>query len=705
MLDAYSPCPCGSGKKFKWCCQPIYARINHAWEQDANGQHEAALRILDEVIREHPGNPEAWGQKARLLYNRGRLEEAEETLGKAFAINPNYPYGLLLQAIFRFHEGEPAGALLLARRAAEVYDPEAHTHLAEAYLIIFESELKQNRPVAARAALRLATHYLPGDEETRQTFDNAFGPESRLPEAARREYSFLAPPPGTTGAARAAWDRALASVASPRLGDLVRLFEPLTKQAPEVPAAWFNLALSHAWLGDNRGALEALDRYLDLETDEGRAVTAATLAEVLRCGAGLEEECDYAEHRFSLQVRNPEPLGALLQEWGQAGRLLPLSTQQEGVFFALVLELTTAALITVGGPASDAARLGGYLAIVGPMVEFTSPRKEAFDRIRDEFRQRLALALGELQERRGPIQWQDVVAEALLFPLRKRDDNAERVLAHVQKYYEETWLHQPRRSLAGNAPVDAAAHPKLRKKLAGVVQFIQDCAHGGMIAGYDFDRLRRKLGLAGPEGAARQAAPTPDAAGAPAASLDIPAMGTAELAGLNAEGLSFEQLEQAYQAAQKLDAEELAAHFARALVSRPPQPERLDRFPWYSYLTQRALKEGNADAALELVNEGEKADCEHNEGRRRNDYELRRGQVHARRGEVEAAEDVFRRLIERVPSNLRFRGAAAEAMLSLKQGARALRFAEEGLAAARTANDRDSEQYLQELAAAARKQT
>lgn len=43
-------------------------------------------------------------------------------------------------------------------------------------------------------------------------------------------------------------------------------------------------------------------------------------------------------------------------------------------------------------------------------------------------------------------------------------------------------------------------------------------------------------------------------------------------------------------------------------------------------------------------------------------------------------------------------------MLSLKQGARALRFAEDGLTIARQRGDRDSEQYLQELAGAAKKQ-
>src|SRR5262249_42142044 len=103
-------------------------------------------------------------------------------------------------------------------------------------------------------------------------------------------------------------------------------------------------------------------------------------------------------------------------------------------------------------------------------------------------------------------------------------------------------------------------------------------------------------------------------------------------------------------------------------------------------------------------NEGEKGDCEHNEGRRRNDYELRRGQVHAKRGELDEAANVFERLIERSPTELRYRGSAAEAMLSARQPGKALQFAEGGLAKARQQNDRDSEQYFLELASAARKQ-
>src|SRR5579884_383701 len=345
-LDLYEPCTCGSGKKFKWCCHPIFFNINRAWEQEASGQHEAALRLMDQVVREHEGNPEAWGQKARLLYSQGKIEEAESALQKAFDLNPNYPAGLLLRAYIRFQEGEVRGALLLARRAAEAYHPDARPYLAEVYLLIFECEMRMNRPVAARAALRLSLRFSPGEEQVEKSFDGLFGPEGRLPAVARHDYTFK-----KTSVANAS-----GSLDSPRLSDLVRVFEPLTKQDSNDAAAWFNLGLAHAWLGDNAAALEALRRYIELEADENAAGEAAALMEVLRCGQGLEEESDYQEHTFAYQFRDPQPIVNLLQEWERGRRLVPLQTQQEGMFMALILELSTAGLITVSAPASDAGR-------------------------------------------------------------------------------------------------------------------------------------------------------------------------------------------------------------------------------------------------------------------------------------------------------------------------------------------------------------
>ncbi|MBI1914937.1 MAG: tetratricopeptide repeat protein [Planctomycetes bacterium] len=694
--DPYSPCPCGSGKKFKWCCQNIFVDIERAFQQDQEGQHETALRIMDEAIRKYPDNPEVWGRKAQLLFQQGRTDEGEEVLQKAFDLNPNYPWGLWMRAQLRAAEGEVLGALILARKAAEAYDPNAHDHLAPVYALIAEAEMNRHRPVAAHAALRILARLAPGDQKLRETMETAFGPKSQLPASARRFYELRRRPEGMAPERKQAWDRALSQVESPRLGSLAAAFDKLTRQSPDDATAWYNLGVVQAWLGENRKALDALDHYLEQEEDDARATEAAVLGEVLRCGEGLEDVADYHEFRVEFQVRDFEALAKLLQEWHDTGRMMVLPSEERSVVAAMLFEPLTATVITTVSAAPQEKKLAGYLVLIGNRLQVWGPRQEAFNRVRDELKTRTALGVVEGAVQTNHIAFTDVVAESLLYPMGPASQGGlQRVLEYAQGYFEETWLRHPLKSLASNPPVDAVRHRTLRKKLLGVIQFLQDCAAGGVIKDYDFDRLRRKLGL--------QEGPPP--ARTEAVAADVSAMSAGELSALSVEGLNDEQLEQAYQAAQKLDTLELSGRFARALVARPVSAgQAADRFPLYSFLVQKALSEGDLDQALNSVNEGERVDGEHNEGRRRNDYELRRAQVHVKRREPDLAHDVFTRLIERSPDNLRYRGTAAEGMLSLRQADRALRFAEEGLAVARQKNDRDSEQYLMELVDAAKRQ-
>src|SRR5947209_12128843 len=209
-LDLYAPCPCGSGKKFKWCCQPIHVEIDRAFEMDREGQHEAALKLMEQVIADNPANPEAFGRQAQLLYQNDRVEDAEAAITKALAVSPEYPFCHLLRGVFRQNEGEVQGALLLFRRAAELYHPEAHDYLGQIYSLIADTELRLNHHLAAHAALKIARRYLPSAENVRQMYEELFGPKSRLPAVVRRDYTFESPPAGTDPARRAAWDEALA---------------------------------------------------------------------------------------------------------------------------------------------------------------------------------------------------------------------------------------------------------------------------------------------------------------------------------------------------------------------------------------------------------------------------------------------------------------------------------------------------------------
>src|ERR1700730_4861941 len=213
--NPYSPCPCGSGQPFKWRCQPIHREIARVFQLDEEGQHAAAITLMDEVLRQHPGNPEAHGRKALLLFQNERAEEAEHALDEAFRINPDYAFGFFLKARFRLYEGEIAGGLILLRKAAELYSSEAHDILAMVLVEIFDCEMKLNHPLAAHAAGELALKHNPADANLRKGLADVFGSESsNLRKSAREKHEYKALPATTASERRTAWQQALATAAT-----------------------------------------------------------------------------------------------------------------------------------------------------------------------------------------------------------------------------------------------------------------------------------------------------------------------------------------------------------------------------------------------------------------------------------------------------------------------------------------------------------
>ncbi len=697
LNDPYSPCPCGSGKKFKWCCQPIHAQIAKVYAMDEEGQHEASLRAMDQLVAEHPTNPEAWGRKAQLLFQNERAEEAEQVIEKAFELFPTYPFGHFLKARFRLYEGKIAEALSHLRQSAEHYDPTAADILGQIYIEIFDCEMKLNHPIAARAAAEMAMRLDPANEDIRRGLGAIFGKDNpNLPEPARQLYAFKILPASAGPERRAAWDAALKTAGSGKLPDAVKAFEKLTQHSGAEPEAWYNLGLCQAWLGKNEAAVAALDQYVSAEAVEAQAAQAWALAEVLRFGQGMEDHADVVEHSYAFALADPRPFVALLGEYEKAGLLTGAQVnQEEGVLQAVILEAPPPAL-TPELEAKQSLKPGAYVALISNFVRMWHTNRESLERIFADVHQKLGEAVGESQIMRGPAKFLESISESLSIPRKpgSKEDAERRLGQGYERFFEEVWLHRPLKSLGGVPPIDASGHPILRKKLRGVLQFLRDC--GGLAkCTYDFDRLARKLGLL--EGSAQRLA----ADGTP--KLDVAAMSTAELAGLPLDTVSSADLDQAFQAAVKLDARELAGRFAATLVERPAYAERLDRFTLFQFLINQMLAEGQVDAALDHVNAGEADDCKNNEGRRRNEYELRRAQLHAKRGEFDDAERVYDGLIARVPTELNYRVNAAETMLSGKQSAKAQKYAKDGLSASLKANNRDLEGHFKELIEAAQR--
>ena len=654
------------------------------------------MKSIQQLVEQHPKSAPALGYQAELLYVNGRPDDADDALQKAFAIDPDFPLGHWLRGLIRKDEGETIGALIQFRKAAELYDPKSNGVLAEIHAAIFDIEMRLNHPVAARASLEKAVHCDPSAEQLRTTFDSLFSIESRLPECARKAYTFRPASPARS----AAWQATLPAKESTRLSEALAAFDKLTTEDHTDGAAWYNLGLVRAWMGDHPKAIVSLLCSIELDTDEASIAESGALIEVLRCGSGMEEQADYLENRIFFQLQHPEPLIALLGAWSESQRISGAESDKEaGTFSALVLEETPQLGLGVGAPV---AKLGCYLFIVSNIVRLWSPNKDAVNKVADEVMRKLGPAVTAPMHEVGHCNFSDITVEAMLFPTREASihEMAGKMGEQARNYFEEVWIQRPFKSLGGVSPVDAAAHPAYRKRLLGVVKFVEECfisssprvQNGNQIqivVMYDFSRLRRQLGLA---------AGDLQAIAEPGSNIDT--LPVAELAALDVDKLSDEQIDQAFRSALKLDARDLAGKFATHIVDRPTVA---DRYPYYNHLMQLAQAENDTAGVLTLLDRADKADAESNSGQRQNDISVKRGQVHATRGEVDKSYETFQSLLTRAPNDLKFYGPAIEAMLGQKKGLWALQFAEAGLAKARSQNNRDSEQYFMELASAAKK--
>jgi hypothetical protein len=417
----------------------------------------------------------------------------------------------------------------------------------------------------------------------------------------------------------------------------------------------------------------------------------------------MKDLSDYVQHTVSFRFSDGNAVSAILEDWQRSGRLIGVRVDEErGLLTGLVLEEVSQ---LIGAAAAPAAPLGSHLAVFSGVVSIWHVNTESLAKIANEVEQQLGARVVEKRASENTPNIGDLTIEAMLFPTygQSPQDLVERISARAAHYFEETWANRPLKSLENNTPTTAAKNPLFRRKVLGAIRFLEQCFLGNAprrktgdaseaMQVYDFDRLRKQLGLDQPAGAL------------PAPTLDLSGLSAKDLSSLDIADLSFGETEQAFRAAVKLEAREQALRFVQSLISRPTEPEKEDLFPFFKYLIDQAQTQANWDNALQYTIQGEQLDAERNQGRRRNDYELRRGQLLAKRGDAAKAAEAFDALINRAPNELKLRGSAAEAMLSLRQGAHARRFADAGLDEAKRAGNRDMEAYFQELVAAAKKQ-
>lgn len=277
--DAYAPCPCGSGKKLKFCCGEILPDLERA-QRLLDNQPDAAEQILRRLHEQHPEKDSVTSVLADLLQRSGRLDELRELLISHLRQHPDHPQSLLgLAELCLIEDGFEASRRIVHRafQLCARSHPQALAVLAQR---IARELMEAGCYIAVREHLAMSVRVAQG-ELRRQAMMmlGSFEGTPGIPYPFRSGYPLL-----TVDGAVATQEQDQRA----RKLCLLGCFEPaailysrLTEAEPQNGALWHNLGLCAAWDARPADAIPALRKAAELLDDRDLATEAEALAQLL----------------------------------------------------------------------------------------------------------------------------------------------------------------------------------------------------------------------------------------------------------------------------------------------------------------------------------------------------------------------------------------------------------------------------------------
>ena len=180
-VDPYAMCPCGSGKKLKFCCSDLVGEIEKIHRMIEGEQPRAALRHVEQTLATHPGRASLLDLKATLELSLGEIDAARETIAKFVATNPDSPTAHACQALLLAESGESRPAIEALQKALALVDREMPLRVYEALGAVGGALLEGGPHLGGAAHLCGCTPPLAPKEDSRArevlaALESLFGP-------------------------------------------------------------------------------------------------------------------------------------------------------------------------------------------------------------------------------------------------------------------------------------------------------------------------------------------------------------------------------------------------------------------------------------------------------------------------------------------------------------------------------------------------
>jgi len=535
------------------------------------------------------------------------------------------------------------------------------------------NHLMSQRPLAAWGSWQRAARLDPNSVAVREalaTLESA----TDLPLAARKTYRFRRP---RTESQRLQWNQVFGNARTTELEDAAAAFDHLVRLSGSDADARFNLALCQAWLGRDLDAIDNLAAVVELEAENRfeYAVEAWTLAEILRQGGGAETLAD--DLRFACTYSwNAADTPELLAHYPEIRRIPtpvdPICTERIPSEIELFewLEHPFPGILEAYAP-KVYPRVLATLYITPGSLRLSSPVGETLEIAEERLQRLLGDRLRPLDRVATPLPlpFKDADVWLLRFPEGLDPAGIQRALREgVETYYENQWIHRPRRALQGRSPLATAslAHHGdrvARAMLEAVVRIREQLGERRSLErnyqGYPFDRLRRRLGLE-----LNRAATVDD--------QDLSCASPWELEALRPEALDVHRLKEAFESAAGLRDDSLSIRFARPLAELEAFPPGLDPTSFLAPIVRQEMDRNQPDQAIAHIDRllsrvGEPA---------RSTLTTWKAEILARVRRPEEAATIYRAIVESSASAL-VALDAAETLLDRGYPAYARRFLEQ----------------------------
>lgn len=595
-LDAYSPCPGGTGKKIKFCCSDLLSELQKIDRMLEGEQYQACLNHVELMLKKTPDRACLLATRSLLLRATGQFEAAEQAVAEFLQRHPNNPVALADAAILAASRRDGREGMKLLQQALAATGDNMEIRVYVAMGEVAEALATEGNVLAVLPLLIVQIQMDPEDPRPKELLaELQLSPNVPLLMKDQRRH----PKAPTDAAWNARYDEVIRSADRLQWASAAERLLGLIREVGDQPALWRALAMVRGWLADDDGCIEALRKYASLDVPPDDAVEAETLALMLSDDP-LGDQMPVLDVTFA--VNDVEQLQAAFALSRQIASLpvdpAALAEENEPAPRAVYEVLDKAPPDSSADlPLEGLPRQFGLAMVYGRQtdrearLEVKGIRADDLDSVRSILSTVAGEHLGDLVEQREGARisrTEDLVS----FRVRPPEDaDSKRLERWSSEHRENALLHRwPQLSLGyldGKTPEEAARLDGYRIKVLAAVMLIESWFES-RANDFDMNRLRERLGLPKPE----PIDPEP---------VDVDGLPVVRWSRLMVDKLSDDKLSQLFRIASSYNAVPVVRHLGQAIIERPSLEGKEERLR--AYLTLARIH-GTSDQALDYISRG-----------------------------------------------------------------------------------------------------